>query len=131
MYFSILFLMIVFLLMLKNVNIRSICTCKVVVFSFFQPNCNKVFCFYTPTRPFVLLAGKGQRSGMYSVLLHPCRGGKFTSGSTAVGVVSGGGGASATRPRPLLRRGRSLVSATRGRCGVGLALTAVDPPLKF
>lgn len=28
---------------------KNICTCKVVVFSlvFFQPNCNKVFCFYT------------------------------------------------------------------------------------
>lgn len=54
-YFSIMFLMIVFLLMLKNVNIKNICTCKVVVFSFFQPNCNKVFCFYTQMHLFVSL----------------------------------------------------------------------------
>lgn len=53
MYLSIKFLMIVFLLMLKNVNIKNICTCKVVVFSFFQPNCNKVFCFYTQMHLFV------------------------------------------------------------------------------
>lgn len=59
MYFSITFLMIVFLSMSKNVNIKkkNICTCKVVVFSFFQPNCNKVFCFlYTDAPPPLFLA---------------------------------------------------------------------------
>lgn len=64
MYLSIKFLMIVFLLMLKNVNIKNICTCKVVVFSFFQPNCNKVFCFYTQMHLLVLflsaLTGKSR-----------------------------------------------------------------------